>query len=103
MIRKSASSSVYGKEEIPLVAKVGKSKAVVRDRNRRLPRSVYERQLFRLQAELVTLQEWVRAEGARIVVVFDGHGVDHPVGGLLAGQRRDVRAHRCCRGSVVRR
>ena len=34
--------------------------------------SVYKRELFRLQAELVELQEWVRAERARIVVIFEG-------------------------------
>ena len=39
---------------------------------KRMPRELYERELFRLQAELVELQEWVRAEGARIVVVFEG-------------------------------
>jgi polyphosphate kinase 2 len=38
----------------------------------RLPKKVYERELFRLQAELVTLQEWIRLEGARLVVVFEG-------------------------------
>ncbi|HEY7485201.1 MAG TPA: polyphosphate kinase 2 [Streptosporangiaceae bacterium] len=38
----------------------------------RLPRKVYEKELFRLQAELVKLQEWVRREGARVVVVFEG-------------------------------
>ncbi|GAA3515044.1 polyphosphate kinase 2 [Actinocatenispora rupis] len=38
----------------------------------RLPRKVYERELLRLQTELVRLQEWVRAEGARLVVVFEG-------------------------------
>jgi polyphosphate kinase 2 len=38
----------------------------------RLKRQVYERELFRLQAEMVKLQEWVRAERARIVVVFEG-------------------------------
>lgn len=32
----------------------------------------YERELYRLQTELVKLQEWVRAEGARLVVVFEG-------------------------------
>ncbi|HWE90064.1 MAG TPA: polyphosphate kinase 2 [Pseudonocardiaceae bacterium] len=42
------------------------------DSDRRLPRAVYERELFRLQAELVKMQEWVRAEGARVVVVFEG-------------------------------
>lgn len=38
----------------------------------RLPRGVYEKELFRLQAELVKLQEWVRQEGVRLVVVFEG-------------------------------
>jgi polyphosphate kinase 2 len=40
--------------------------------DRRLKRSLYEEELFRLQAELVKLQEWVRAEHARIVVIFEG-------------------------------
>ncbi|MFI0481392.1 polyphosphate kinase 2 [Actinomadura sp. 9N215] len=39
---------------------------------KRLPRKVYEPELARLQAELVKLQEWVRTEGARVVVVFEG-------------------------------
>jgi len=37
-----------------------------------LPQRVYEAELRRLQAELVKLQEWVRAEGVRLVVVFEG-------------------------------
>ncbi len=39
---------------------------------KRLPRKIYENELFRLQAELVKLQEWVRSEGARVVVIFEG-------------------------------
>jgi polyphosphate kinase 2 len=38
----------------------------------RLPRKAYEQELFRLQAELVRLQEWVRSAGARVAVVFEG-------------------------------
>ena len=38
----------------------------------KLPNKVYEAELFRLQTELVTMQEWVRAKGARIVVIFEG-------------------------------
>ncbi|HEX6526256.1 MAG TPA: polyphosphate kinase 2 [Streptosporangiaceae bacterium] len=38
----------------------------------RLPRQAYEHELFRLQAELVKLQEWVRTEGARLAVIFEG-------------------------------
>lgn len=39
---------------------------------RRLPRQVYERELLRLQEQLMVLQEWVRTEGARVAVVFEG-------------------------------
>ncbi|MGW1145622.1 polyphosphate kinase 2 [Streptomyces sp. NPDC002454] len=39
---------------------------------RKLPREPYERELYRLQSELVKLQEWVRAEGVRLVIVFEG-------------------------------
>ena len=35
-------------------------------------KQVYEKELLRLQAELVILQEWVRAENQRVVVVFEG-------------------------------
>ncbi|MFF1400425.1 polyphosphate kinase 2 [Streptomyces sp. NPDC058287] len=38
----------------------------------KVPRAAYERELLRLQTELVKLQEWVRTEGARLVVVFEG-------------------------------
>ena len=34
--------------------------------------AVYEAELFRLQTELVKLQEWVRHSGARVVVIFEG-------------------------------
>ena len=42
------------------------------ERDRKLPDPVYEEELRRLQTELVKLQEWVRAEGQRVVVVFEG-------------------------------
>ena len=38
----------------------------------RVPKIVYEKELYRLQAELVKMQEWVRLEGVRLVVVFEG-------------------------------
>jgi polyphosphate kinase 2 len=44
----------------------------VTGKKRKLPKSVYEPELLRLQTELVKLQQWVRAEGARLVVVFEG-------------------------------
>ena len=54
--------------------KSGRKGAKGRASNRpgRLPLSVYEAELFRLQAELVALQEWVRSTGARVLVIFEG-------------------------------
>ena len=37
-----------------------------------LKRGVYEKELARFQIELVKLQEWVKQEGARVVVIFEG-------------------------------
>ena len=39
---------------------------------RKIPNDIYEAELFRLQCELVKLQEWVRHTGARVVVIFEG-------------------------------
>ena len=39
---------------------------------KRIPREFYEETLFRLQGELVSMQEWVKSVGARVVVVFEG-------------------------------
>ena len=38
----------------------------------KLSTKAYEAELFRLQTELVKLQEWVRATGSRVVVIFEG-------------------------------
>ncbi|AFR49294.1 polyphosphate kinase 2 [Gordonia sp. KTR9] len=38
----------------------------------KIANKVYEAEMFRLQTELVKLQEWVRETGARVVVVFEG-------------------------------
>jgi len=38
----------------------------------RMPKKLYEEELYRLQAELVKMQEWIRLEGLRLVVLFEG-------------------------------
>src|SRR4051794_809727 len=38
----------------------------------KISKAVYEAELFRLQAEFVKVQDWVRTTGQRIVVVFEG-------------------------------
>jgi polyphosphate kinase 2 len=42
------------------------------DRATKYPRATYERELLRLQTELVQLKEWVRCDRRRLVVLFEG-------------------------------
>jgi polyphosphate kinase 2 len=46
--------------------------AVPDDRAEKLSRKDYEGELFKLQAELVTLQYWVVGHGHRAIVIFEG-------------------------------
>ncbi len=43
-----------------------------RDPGVKIPNSVYEKELARLQVELVKLQEWIKLKGLRVVVIFEG-------------------------------
>src|SRR5262249_26642909 len=40
--------------------------------SKKMKRKEYEKHLHKLQVELCRLQDWVKAEGARIIVVFEG-------------------------------
>src|SRR5690349_8673334 len=40
--------------------------------NGNMKRKAYEKELRKLQVQLCHLQEWVKAEGARIVILFEG-------------------------------
>ena len=42
------------------------------DKPKMIKNKRYEEELFRLQLELVKLQEWIRAEGLKVVVIFEG-------------------------------
>ncbi|MEZ5931138.1 MAG: polyphosphate kinase 2 [Alphaproteobacteria bacterium] len=46
--------------------------ADIRAESSRLSTKVYENELARLQIELVKLQEWVKAEGLKVVALFEG-------------------------------
>ena len=48
------------------------SKSAGKRKPTKIPNDLYAAELFRLQAELVKLQEWVRETGARVVIVFEG-------------------------------
>jgi polyphosphate kinase len=42
------------------------------ERRPKFPKKLYERELFRLQEELVKMEEWVFATGTRVVAIFEG-------------------------------
>src|ERR1700751_1353544 len=42
------------------------------DRRSKIGNKEYEAEIFKLQVELVKLQDWVRATNARIVIIFEG-------------------------------
>lgn len=41
-------------------------------KQQKIKNSVYEKELFRLQVELVKLQEWIKHKGLKVVVIFEG-------------------------------
>jgi polyphosphate kinase 2 len=49
-----------------------KEKPAKLDPPRKIDNASYEAELYRLQAALVSMQEWVKVEGARIVIIFEG-------------------------------
>ena len=53
-----------GEVDPELLAKIKKK--------RKLPREFYEKELFRLQVEMVKLQEWIKEKDLKIVVIFEG-------------------------------
>ena len=50
----------------------GKQEGATAASSGNLPSKVYEAELLRLQIELVTLQQWVRETGTRVLVIFEG-------------------------------
>jgi len=42
------------------------------EKKAKMPRKVFEKELRKLQTELCIMQEWIKKEGLRVVVVFEG-------------------------------
>ena len=40
--------------------------------NKKLSNKKYEKELYKLQVELCNLQNWVKREGKRVIIVFEG-------------------------------
>ena len=51
---------------------MAKSKKEKTEQNGKLRRKAYEKELNKLQVQLCHLQEWVKAESQRIIIVFEG-------------------------------
>ena len=43
-----------------------------KDENKNIDKDLYEKELKKLSIELVHLQEWIRAKGLKVVVLFEG-------------------------------
>jgi polyphosphate kinase 2 len=46
--------------------------SAVAEKPAKLPRQLYEKELLRLQTELVRMIDWIQREGARVALVFEG-------------------------------
>ena len=49
-----------------------------------MKRKLYERELYKLQCELCALQDWVKAHGVRIIIVFEGRDAAGKGGAIKA-------------------
>ena len=48
------------------------AKSTPKDKKKKLKSKLYEVELAKLQIELVKLQEWIKQEGLKVVVIFEG-------------------------------
>jgi polyphosphate kinase 2 len=88
MAKKNKDKKAKGKQSDLAEAKDGKSQSLenleqakAEDRgagkgkqkdSKKIDKKFYEKELARLQVELVKLQEWIKAKGLRVVVIFEG-------------------------------
>jgi polyphosphate kinase 2 (PPK2 family) len=73
------------------------------DKPAKMPGKQYESELRRLQAELCTLQAWVKAKGLRVIIVFEGRDGAGKGGTIRAiTERQPARVSRCRTARSVR-
>jgi len=71
--------------------------------NSKMKRKDYEKHLHKLQVELCRLQDWVKAEGAKIIVVFEGRDAAGKGGTIKAiTECQSARFPRCCSAGAER-
>lgn len=70
----NAKSRAYKSDQVISIEAYEEARSIepVQRKAKKIKKSVYEAELARLQVELVKLQEWIKEEGLRVVVVFEG-------------------------------
>jgi len=70
--KKRQSAKLSGHNNAGLAAAAHQVAADIAGKSAQISNKVYEKELARLQIELVKLQEWVKAKGLKVVVLFEG-------------------------------
>ena len=68
---------------------MAKHKKEKKNKNGKMKRKLYEKELLKLQVELCHLQEWVKAKGLKIIIVFEGRDAAGKGGTIKALTERD--------------
>ncbi len=69
---KNQAARVKERVTSPIASPTGSVELSPQKQLRKLPKAEYEAKLAKLQVELVKLQEWIKATGSRVVVLFEG-------------------------------
>ena len=62
----------HAKEEVVAVADLDAKQTDVHVKREKMKKKDYEKELAKLQIELVKMQEWIKAQGLKVVVLFEG-------------------------------
>ena len=60
------------KEKETLVEAVKETSEEKTDKKKKMSNKLYEKELFKLQVELVKMQEWIKFKGLKVVIIFEG-------------------------------
>jgi len=69
---KKQSRDGQGEEKVVAVADLDAKQTDVKVKREKMKKKDYEKELARLQVELVKMQEWIKAQGLKVVILFEG-------------------------------
>ena len=70
-VNKSEKNAEEKKEKV-ILAETTKEKSEATDKKKKMPNKLYEKELFKLQVELVKMQEWIKHKRLKVVIIFEG-------------------------------